>query len=116
MKRAEAQVAVLLSSANRTQVYAAASFSVASPDWTRYEATLDSNSTDPKAQLEIQLEEAGSMLLDQVSLFPAENARPGSNPWPFREDLVEMMRYLQPKYCLPPTSLMQSPQIGCPQA
>lgn len=78
-------------------MYAIASFEVNSQEWTRYEAKLESNSTDPKAILEIVLEDPGTILLDQVSLFPAENAREGSNPWPFRQDLVEMMRYLEPK-------------------
>ncbi len=88
---------VLLSSSDSASIYASAGFNVTAPEWTRYEATLESNGTDPKAHLELVLEQEGTILLDQVSLFPAENARNGSNPWPFRQDLVEMMRFLQPK-------------------
>ena len=92
-----AQVRVWLSSSDSISVYAIANFEVGARDWTRYEAKLESNGTDPKATLEIVLENPGTILLDQVSLLPAENAREGSNPWPFRQDLVEMMRYLEPK-------------------
>ncbi len=100
------QVVVRLASQDSDTVYASTTFTVKDADWTQHKATLESNGTDSKAQLEIMMEDAGSMLLDQVSLFPAENAREEGNPWPFRKDLVEMMRYLEPKWgTLPMASL-----------
>ena len=42
-----------------------------------------------------------------MSLFPAENVREGAlNPWPFREDLLDMLKALNPRCvifskCLP---------------
>ena len=40
----------------------------------------------------------GQLLIDAVSLFPSENARAGSvNPWPFRKDLLDMLKALRPR-------------------
>ena len=37
--------------------------------------------------------------MDAVSLFPAENIREGAqNPWPFREDLLDMLKALNPRW------------------
>ena len=39
--------------------------------------------------------------MDAVSLFPAENIREGAqNPWPFREDLLDMLKSLKPRCVL----------------
>lgn len=40
----------------------------------------------------------GELLIDGVSLFPAENIRNGSsNPWPFRKDLLDKLKVLHPR-------------------
>ena len=39
--------------------------------------------------------------MDVVSLFPAENIREGAqNPWPFRKDLLDMIKALNPRQVL----------------
>ena len=41
---------------------------------------------------------AGELLLDVVSLFPAENVHKGElNPFPFRSDLLEAVKALKPR-------------------
>lgn len=48
-----------------------------------------------------QLQGPGELLVDAVSLFPAENVREGAlNPWPFREDLLDMLKALNPRWVL----------------
>lgn len=55
---------------------------------------------DPAARLAITFDGGGSLLVDIVSLFPAKNiARSGGgiNPWPFRTDLLQMLKDLHPR-------------------
>ncbi len=55
---------------------------------------------DPAARLAITFGGGGSLLVDIVSLFPARNAARsggGVNPWPFRTDLLQMLKDLRPR-------------------
>ena len=45
----------------------------------------------------------GSLVIDSVSLFPTENVERGKsfmNPWPFRQDLLDALKALQPGWVL----------------
>ena len=61
-------------------------------------------SADPHASLALTFSGPGALLVDVVSLLPAVNvARAAAagemNPWPFRADLLQMLKDLQPRYC-----------------
>ena len=45
------------------------------------------------------LQGPGELLVDAVSLFPAENVQDGAqNPWPFRRDLLDMLKAVNPRW------------------
>ena len=59
-------------------------------------------SADPSASLAVTFSGPGPLLVDVVSLLPAENvaraaAAGAMNPWPFRADLLQMLKDLQPR-------------------
>lgn len=54
---------------------------------------------DANARLLLQFDGPGKLVVDSVSLFPGENVAAGSgmlNPWPFRADLLDALKALQP--------------------
>jgi alpha-N-arabinofuranosidase len=54
---------------------------------------------DTAARLAILFNGPGSLVVDSVSLFPADNVRRGAgmmNPWPFRADLLGALKALKP--------------------
>lgn len=56
---------------------------------------------DPTAHMALTFAGAGSLLVDVVSLLPEENvaaAGGGLNPWPFRADLLQMLKDLRPRH------------------
>jgi alpha-N-arabinofuranosidase len=45
----------------------------------------------------------GTLVVDSVSLFPTANVRRGeaeglANPWPFRQDLLDALKALSPRW------------------
>lgn len=93
-----------LQSEDGSSVYASARLALGAPGWQRMEALLTADGSDARAKLGISFEGPGTLLLGAVSLWPAENLRPGQlNPWPFRADLLRMLAALRPR-CMPPTS------------
>jgi alpha-L-arabinofuranosidase len=56
----------------------------------------------PNASLAVTFSGPGALLVDVVSLLPADNvahaaAAGAMNPWPFRADLLQMLKDLQPR-------------------
>eukprot|EP00884_Botryococcus_braunii_P006062 jgi/Botrbrau1/15457/Bobra.43_2s0082.2 len=94
-------VRVSLESANGQTSYASVSFTGISRAWKRFEAKLGSPGVDDtSARLSVAFNGPGSLLLDFVSLFPAENTVPPGelNPRPFRTDLLDMLKGLKPRF------------------
>jgi hypothetical protein len=90
-----------LQSEDGSSIYASTRLALGAPGWQRMEVQLTSDSTDARAKVGISFEGPGTLLLDAVSLWPAENVRPGElNPWPFRADLLGMLAALRPR-CMP---------------
>jgi hypothetical protein len=59
-------------------------------------------SADPNASLAVTFSGPGALLVDVVSLLPADNvaraaAAGAMNPWPFRADLLQMLKDLHPR-------------------
>lgn len=54
---------------------------------------------DPSARLAVVFSGPGKIGFDVVSMMPAENVRRGTEgyPWPFRADLLAMLKALQPR-------------------
>lgn len=70
----------------------------------RFEGKLEVGNitADPAARLALTFSGAGALLVDVVSLLPVENveraaASGAMNPWPFRADLLQMLKHLQPR-------------------
>ena len=77
----------------------------------RYEANLTADSSDLAAQLRISFPGPAELLVDVVSLFPLENVAKGAlNPYPFRPDLLQYVKDLNPR-----CALMRE-NTGAPQA
>ena len=67
----------------------------------RYEANLTADSSDLGAQLRISFPGPAELLVDVVSLFPLENVAKGAlNPYPFRPDLLQYVKDLNPRCAL----------------
>lgn len=64
--------------------------------WKEYRATFTASQTEPKGQLKITFEGAGSVDLDMVSLFPADTWK--GRPNGLRKDLVQLLYDLQPGF------------------
>ena len=61
--------------------------------------TMQANGTDYGAVLSVLLVKPGSVAVDTVSLFPAENRREkAQNPWPFRRDILDLLKQLKPRW------------------
>ena len=67
-----------------------------SDDWKKYNVSLKSNNTDPKAKLRLLLTGKGTIDIDMVSLFPADTWK--GRPDGLRNDLVQMIADLKPGF------------------
>ena len=68
----------------------------ASSDWKQQKATLTASASAEKATLVIEPQEAGTIHLDFVSLFPQETFRGHANG--LRKDLAEVIADLKPRF------------------
>jgi len=64
--------------------------------WKRYETVIRTNSTSPKARLNLFVDEPGSVDLDMVSLFPLDTWK--HRPNGLRKDLVQLLYDLHPGF------------------
>jgi len=74
--------------------YARGAIGALDNDWRQFRLSLIPTGTDPKARLEIRMDQAGTCWLDMVSLMPA-------NTWKghgLRPDLCEMLAGLKPAF------------------
>jgi len=72
---------------------ATAEIKAVSGEWKTFEATLVANDTDPQARLVFRMKNGGELMMDHVSLFPAD-AVAGL----FRRDLIERLAALRPSF------------------
>ena len=61
------------------------------------------SAADPNASLAVTFSGPGALLVDVVSLLPADNVARAAvagamNPWPFRADLLQMLKDLRPRF------------------
>ncbi|CAL8471543.1 g11085 [Coccomyxa elongata] len=89
-------IEVALESSQGSHTYATAVLEDVGCSWANFRATLTANTTDPNARLALRLK-GGEVLVNMVSLFPAENGVEGSVS-PFRSDLLDLMKGLQPRF------------------
>jgi alpha-N-arabinofuranosidase len=64
--------------------------------WKRYETVIKANTTEPHAQLNLFIDEAGSVDFDMVSLFPVDTW--GHRPNGLRKDLVQLLADMHPGF------------------
>jgi alpha-L-arabinofuranosidase len=64
--------------------------------WQRYETVIRTNATDPKAQLNMVLDEPGSVDLDMISLYPVDTWM--QRPNGLRKDLVQLLADMHPGF------------------
>jgi alpha-N-arabinofuranosidase len=90
-------VMVSIVSDDGKKVYASETISGLTTGWKKFEVTLTTKRTAPtaKAHFEITLDQAGTIWLGMVSLFPPTW---DSQPNGFRKDLMQMLVDLQPKF------------------
>ncbi len=91
-------VSVSIASDDGTTVYAKASVSWLATDWKRYEVTLKTGrkiTPTSKARLVLSVEHPGTVWLSLVSLFPPTWK---NQPNGFRQDLMQMLVDLNPKF------------------
>ncbi|HEU5070772.1 MAG TPA: alpha-L-arabinofuranosidase C-terminal domain-containing protein [Verrucomicrobiae bacterium] len=89
-------VTVRLESADGSQTYAQASFGGLTTNWQHFTAALVANSTDASARLVARIASAGTIWLDEVSLFPRATFAGRTNG--FRLDLASKLADLQPSF------------------
>lgn len=77
-------------------VYAKTQIPALAPNWQRFEASLKSKGTDPKARLVIATAQPGTFWLDMVSLFPKQTWE--DRPNGLRTDLADMLVGLKPSF------------------
>lgn len=65
-------------------------------DWKKYTASFKASATEPKAHLNIWLNDAGALDLDMISLFPKDTwkQRPGG----LRADMVQLLADMKPGF------------------
>lgn len=78
------------------KLYGKAEIVVASPEWTKYEATLTSDTEDFSGRLVILVHGCGSVCMDMISLFPAKTFHGRENG--LRQDIAQFLADLQPKF------------------
>lgn len=76
------------------QVFAARDLEIDSKDWKKYEITLRSPLTEPKAHLRIFLTSGGTLDLEHISLFPVDTWMGRENG--LRKDLVQALYDIKP--------------------
>ena len=76
------------------QVFAARDLEIDSKEWKKYEITLRSNLTEPKAHLRIFLTSGGTLDLEHISLFPVDTWMGRENG--LRKDLVQALYDIKP--------------------
>ena len=90
---------MLLTDSETGNVYGETVFEGIDSEWQKVSANITSNTTDFKGQVAILLQSPGSVLVDSLSLFPGGNMREGwQNPHPFREDLLQLLKDLEPRW------------------
>ena len=77
-------------------VFAEALIEGLTDDWKRFNASLPSKGTDPRARLVIGASRAGTVWLDVVSLFPKKTWK--DRPNGLRPDLAQMLADLKPSF------------------
>ena len=76
------------------QVFAARDLEIDSKEWKKYEITLRSPLTEPKAHLRIFLTSGGTLDLEHISLFPVDTWMGRKNG--LRKDLVQALYDIKP--------------------
>ncbi len=76
------------------QVFAARDLEIDSKEWKKYEITLRSSLTEPKAHLRIFLTSGGTLDLEHISLFPVDTWMGRKNG--LRKDLVQALYDIKP--------------------
>ncbi|KDD74833.1 hypothetical protein H632_c1045p0, partial [Helicosporidium sp. ATCC 50920] len=68
--------------------------------WITVNASVTPTENDINAHFELLVGKPGSIYVSSISLFPSENILQGttSNPWPFRLELQETLKQMQPKF------------------
>lgn len=82
------------STMEENQVFAARDLEIDSKEWKKYEITLRSNLTEPKAHLRIFLTSGGTLDLEHISLFPVDTWMGRENG--LRKDLVQALYDIKP--------------------
>lgn len=77
-------------------VLASARMKAIPSEWTQLSASLRASATDPKARLDLILEDASAVDLDMVSLFPAKTWK--NRPGGLRADMVQALADLKPGF------------------
>lgn len=78
------------------EIIGSASIEPSGTGWKKYKADFLSNTTDPKAQLNIWFEGKGEIDLDMISLFPRDTWK--NRPGGLRADLVQLLADLKPGF------------------
>ncbi len=73
-----------------------ATFSGFGGQWKRYETTLKSSATEPKAQLQLAFGDKGDIDLDMISLYPMDTYK--NRPNGLRPDLVQLLADMKPGF------------------
>ena len=89
-------VVVQLQNASGSTVYAQASFSGLTGNWQKFSASLVSSGTDTNARIVLSITNAGTVWLDEVSLFPQTTFYSRTNG--LRADLGNMLAALHPSF------------------
>jgi len=101
-----------LTNADGNVTYVAGEIVVESGDnWQQYTLELsvkddsngNDNDDDTNGRLVLSFEEQGTVVIDFVSMFPSEHVQKGKdlgliNPWPFRQDLLDSLKDLDPAF------------------
>ena len=82
------------STMEENQVFAARDLEIDSKEWKKYEITLRSNLTEPKAHLRIFLTSGGTLDLEHISLFPVDTWMGRENG--LRKDLMQALYDIKP--------------------
>ena len=76
------------------KVYAKETIKTVGEDWKKFQFTLTSSGTDPKARLVVRASQKGAVWLDMVSLFPKDTWKNHG----LRTDLMNMLDGLKPSF------------------
>jgi alpha-L-arabinofuranosidase len=87
---------VRLESADGNTLYAQASFNGLTTDWQHFTATLTPAASDANARIVVSMAQAGTVWLDEVSLFPHATYQSRTNG--LRLDLANMLAAMKPNF------------------